>query len=51
MQEFEDKMPKEEFAKLKDDSANFSLENLDGWKNKVQVGVFGLAQKLRYIIC
>lgn len=44
MQEMSTELPAEEFAKAKEDSANFSMDNLDDWKNKVKVTAFNFSR-------
>jgi hypothetical protein len=44
MQEMLSELPSEEFAKAKEDSANFSIDNIDEWKNKVKVTAFNFSR-------
>jgi hypothetical protein len=44
MQEVVNSLPAEEFAKAKEDSANFSIDNLNDWKNKVKATAFNFSR-------
>ena len=44
MQEMLSELPSEEFAKAKEDSANFSMDSIDEWKNKVKVTAFNFSR-------
>ncbi len=44
MQEMSTELSAEEFAKAKEDSANFSMDNIDDWKNKVKVTAFNFSR-------
>lgn len=44
MQEMSGELPTEEFAKAKEDSANFSMDSIDEWKNKVKVTAFNFSR-------
>ena len=45
MQDFQNVLPTEEITNAKEDSFNFSLDNLDAWKNKVQAKAYTFAVK------
>ena len=44
LKEVENSMPKEEMESLYDDSANFSLENIGVWQNKVRAKAFSFVK-------
>lgn len=45
LKEVEGEMPKEEMYDLKEQAKNFTLENIDGWKNAVKAKAFSFAKK------
>ena len=45
LSEVSDTMPKDKIAEHREDSKNFSLENIDAWKNKVKAVAFSYAKE------
>jgi len=43
MQEMAKELPENEVKNAKEDASNFSLDNLDDWKNKVKVIAFNFS--------
>lgn len=47
MKEVENALPESDFSAMKEDAKNFSLENIDGWKNKVRALAFSYSKNTK----